>query len=136
MWMPAQTTAPPWRWPAGPPAPAPRPGRRRSPRRAARAAPRPEEPAHSAPSPRANACVLLVARAGEREDAAALVDGDLAEDVGGGAEAVEADPLGIADQAQRPVADQPGAEQRRRLHVRVALGDREAKRSSATASSA
>ena len=69
---------------------------------------------------------LLVALAGEGEDAAALVDGDLAEDVGGGAEAVEADPLGLADQAQRPVADQPGAEQRRRLRVRIAVGDRQA----------
>ena len=69
---------------------------------------------------------LLVALAGEGEDAPPLVDRDLAEDVGGGAEAVEADPLGVADQAQRPVADQPGAEQRRRLLVRVARGDREA----------
>ena len=60
---------------------------------------------------------LLVALAGEDEDAPPLVDGDLAEDVGRGAEAVEADPLGVADQAQRPVADQPGAEQRRRLLV-------------------
>jgi hypothetical protein len=53
------------------------------------------------------------------------VDGDLAEDVGGGAEAVEADPLGLADQAQRSVADQPGAEQRRRLDVLIVAEDRE-----------
>jgi hypothetical protein len=67
-----------------------------------------------------------VARTGEGEDAAAFVDRDLAEDVGGGAEAVEADPLGLADEAQSAVADQPGAEQRRRLIVGIALGDREA----------
>ena len=79
---------------------------------------------------------LLVALAGEGEDPPALVDGDLAEDVGGGAEAVEADPLGVADQAQRPVADQPGAEQRRRLLVRIGVRDGKQKRSSATASSA
>ena len=85
-----------------------------------------EDPAHSAPSSRAKSWRLGVALAGEGEDPPALVDGDLAEDVSGGAEAVEPDPLGVADQAQRPVADQPGAEQRRRLHVRVALGDREA----------
>jgi hypothetical protein len=69
---------------------------------------------------------LLVALAGEGEDAPAFVDRELAEDVGRCAEAVEADPLRLPDQPQRPVADQPGAEQRRRLQVRVALGQREA----------
>ena len=69
---------------------------------------------------------LLVAPAGEGEDTAAFVDRHLAEDVGGGAEPVEPDTLRLADQPQRPVADQPGAEQRRRLQVRVAVGDREA----------
>ena len=58
---------------------------------------------------------LVVALAGEGEDPPALVGRDLAEDVRGGAEAVEADPLGVADQAQRAVADQARAEQRRRL---------------------
>ena len=69
---------------------------------------------------------LGVARPGEREDAPALVRGDLADDVGRGAEAVEAEPLRVAAEPQRPVADQPGAQQRRRLEVRVALRDREA----------
>ena len=69
---------------------------------------------------------LLVAGAGEGEDPPSLVNRNLAEDVGGGAEPVEADALGVADQAQRPVADQAGAEQRRRLLVGLAVGDREA----------
>ena len=69
---------------------------------------------------------VLIPVAGEGEDAPPFVDGDLAEDVGGGAEAVEADPLRLADQPQRPVADQPGAEERRRLGVGVDVGDREA----------
>ena len=42
------------------------------------------------------------------------------------AEPVEAEPLGVARQAQRPEADQAGAEQRRRLEIRVAVGNREA----------
>src|SRR4029077_3470487 len=69
---------------------------------------------------------LLVTLAGEDEDASPLVNRDLAENVGGGAETVEADPLGLADQAQRPVADQAGAEQRRRPLVGQAGWDREA----------
>ena len=85
-----------------------------------------EEPAHSAPSPRANACVSASPSRVKAKTRRPWCDGDLAEDVGGGAEAVEADPLGLADQAQRPVADQPGAEQRRRLLVRVALRERQA----------
>ena len=67
-----------------------------------------------------------VALAGEGEDAPALVRARPGEDVGGGAEAVEADPLGLAGQAQRPIADQPGAEQRRRLLVGIAGRQREA----------
>ena len=76
-----------------------------------------EPPAHSAPSSRANACASASPGAGEGEDPPPLMAGDLADDVGRGAEAVEAEPLGVAGQPQRPVADQPGAEQRRRLHV-------------------
>ena len=69
---------------------------------------------------------LLVAGLGEGEDAPALVFRHLADDVRRGAEAVEAEALGVAGQAQRAVADQPGAEQRRRLQVGEALGYREA----------
>src|SRR5206468_6892579 len=70
---------------------------------------------------------IRVAWAGQREDLAPLVRRDLADDVRRGAEAVEADPLGVvATQPQRPIPDQPRAQKRRRLEVRVALGDREA----------
>jgi hypothetical protein len=54
------------------------------------------------------------------------VAGDLGDDVGGGAEAVEADPLGVARKAERAVADQPGAEERRRLEVVETVGNRQA----------
>ena len=74
-------------------------------------------PAHAAPSSSANRCVSRVAGPGERVDLASLVHGDLADDVGRGTEAVEPEPLGVAAQPQRPVADQPGAQQRRGLEV-------------------
>src|SRR5919204_145419 len=64
--------------------------------------------------------------ASECEHARALMARDLRHDVRRGAEAVEAEPFGITRQPQGPVADQPGAEQRRRLQVRVALRDRDA----------
>ena len=51
---------------------------------------------------------------------------DLDDDVGGGAEAVEPEPFGVAGQAERAVADEPGAEERRGLQVVVLLRDREA----------
>ena len=57
---------------------------------------------------------LGVFRAGEGEDAPALVTRDLAHDVRRGAEAVEADALAVAGELQRPVADEAGAEERRR----------------------
>src|SRR5205085_5173972 len=47
-------------------------------------------------------------------------------DVRRGAEAVQAEPLRVARGAQRAVADQAGAEERRRLLVGVALRDRKA----------
>ena len=47
---------------------------------------------------------------------------DLGQDVRGGAEAVQADPLRVAGHPQRAVSDQPRAQQRRRLQVRVAVG--------------
>ena len=51
---------------------------------------------------------------------------DLGDDVRRRAEAVEAEPLAVAREPQRAVADQPRAQQGRRLLVGVALGDREA----------
>ena len=62
----------------------------------------------------------------EAEHPPPLVPRDLDDDVRGGAEAVEAEPFGIAGEAQRAVADQPGAEERRRLQVVVGVGKREA----------
>ena len=53
------------------------------------------------------------------------MDGDLADDVRGGPEPVEAEPLAVAGQAQRPEPDQAGAQERRSLKVRVSLRDRE-----------
>src|SRR5581483_4195875 len=98
MWMPAQTTAPP-----------------RSRARSAWRTSGPtgakmiaassgsggassDAPAHTAPSSRAS----------------------------GGAEAVEAEALGVAAEAQCAIADEAGAEQRRGLVVRVAVGQGEA----------
>jgi len=69
---------------------------------------------------------LLVARTHEGEDPAPLVAGDLDDDVGGGPEAVESETLAVPRELQRAPADEPGAEQRRGLEVRVIVGDREA----------
>ncbi len=69
----------------------------------------------------------FVAAPGECVDFPTLVDRDLSGDVGGRAETVDADPLGIlAAQAVRAIADQTRAQQRRRRHVVVAGGQREA----------
>src|ERR687890_2765584 len=69
---------------------------------------------------------LLVAVPGEREDLSALMDRYLDDYVGGGTEAVEAEPSGVARGPQGAVADQARAQQRRGLEVRVALGEGEA----------
>ena len=68
----------------------------------------------------------VVSRPDEAEHAPSLVPRDLDDDVGGGAEAVEPEPFGVAGQAERAVADEPGAEERRGLQVVVLLRDREA----------
>ncbi len=67
-----------------------------------------------------------VAGAGEGVELAALVPGDLGHDVGGGAEAPDAEAARVAGHAQGAVADQAGAEQRGGLGVAVAVGQREA----------
>src|SRR5207244_11758301 len=69
---------------------------------------------------------VVVARTREGEDAPSFVPRDLRHDVGGGAEAVQAEPLGVPGRPQRAMADQAGAEERRRLLVGVALGNRKA----------
>ena len=67
-----------------------------------------------------------VAGAGEGEELAALVPGDLGHDVGGGAEAPDAEAAGVAGHAQGAQADQAGAQQRGGLGVVVAVGQGEA----------
>ncbi len=71
---------------------------------------------------------LVVARAREREDAAALPERHLRHDVGCGAEPVDAQPRRIAGHLQRAPADEAGAEQRRHMRVvhRKPVGDRQA----------
>ena len=59
----------------------------------------------------------LVAGPGEGEDAASFVAGELRDDVRRGAEAVEPEALAVAGGAERAVADQPRAEERRQLRV-------------------
>ena len=66
-----------------------------------------------------------VARAREGEHAPAFMHRDLADDVRGRTEAVQPEPHAVAGQPQRAVADQPAAQQRRRLEVRVPVGQRE-----------
>ena len=59
-------------------------------------------------------------------DALALVAGDLRDDVGGGAEAIEAERLAVAGHAVGAVADEAGAEQRGGFGVAVFLRQVEA----------
>jgi hypothetical protein len=61
---------------------------------------------------------------------------DLRADVRGGAEAVEAEPLGVAGETERAVPDQPGAEEQHRFEVAEAVRVRRRSRSSATVHSA
>ena len=68
----------------------------------------------------------LVVGAREREHAPALVDRHLADDVRRRAEAVDARGARRRRRAAGPVADQPGAQERRAWKVLVALGEREA----------
>ncbi len=68
----------------------------------------------------------VVAGAGEREHSPALERRHLADHVGGGPEPVQPESLGVAGERQRAVADQPAAQQRRRLLVGESLGQRQA----------
>ena len=75
------------------------------------------------------ACELLgalIARAREGVHVATLVDGDLADHVSRRAESVQPEPRGVAGELQRPVADQPAAQQRRRLLIGELGGQLEA----------
>ena len=59
----------------------------------------------------------LVAGPGEGVHLSPLVHGDLADHVGGRSESVQAQPGGVTGEAQRSVADQASAQQRRQLLV-------------------
>ena len=50
---------------------------------------------------------------------------DLADDVRGGTEPVQAQPRRVARHRERPVSDQPGAQERGGLEIRIPLGHRE-----------
>ena len=121
MWMPAQTTVPPFSLHAAPPDQL-ADGREDDDgvELLGRAGERVARPGRAELA--GERLRLVVTRARSREDLASLRDRDLADDVRGRAEAVQADPLRVAGEAQRPVADEAGAEQRCRLVVRVARG--------------
>ena len=68
----------------------------------------------------------LIAGAGEGVHLAALMNGDLADHVRCRAEAVQAEAPRVAGEPQRAVADQPAAQQRRRLLVGQSVGQRQA----------
>ena len=67
-----------------------------------------------------------VAGAGEGEEPAALMARHLGHDVRGGAKAVDPEALRVARHAQGAIADQPGAHQWRRLDIAVTRIDRKA----------
>src|SRR5205823_11178504 len=71
--------------------------------------------------PAGEVLLLDVTRRGEREDATALVAGNLGDDVRRVAKAIETNPLRVAGQPQGAIADQSRAEQWRRLQVRIVL---------------
>jgi len=85
-----------------------------------------EPPAHSAPSERENSWLSASPSRVNAKTRRPLPARDLADDVCGGAEPVEPDALRVAGQNERAIADQPGAEQRGRLQIRIPLGDWEA----------
>src|SRR5439155_23209891 len=65
--------------------------------------------------------LLRVTRRGKGKHASTLVAGDLRDDVGRVAEAIETDALRIAREPERPIADQAGTEQRCGMHIRITL---------------
>src|ERR1700694_6157797 len=71
--------------------------------------------------------LFRIARRGKGEDPSTLEPGDLGDDVRRVAEAIQTDALRIARAPQRAIADQAGAETRRRVQVVVTLGQRKTK---------
>src|SRR5437762_12524608 len=68
----------------------------------------------------------VVAGAREREHGPSLISRDLRDDVRRPAESVQSQPVRVPRGRERPVSDQPRAQERRRLEIRVALRDPEA----------
>src|SRR5438874_11663289 len=64
-----------------------------------------------------------IARTGESENLASFKPRDLTNDMGSGAESVQAEPFWVAAFAQRAKADQPGAQQRRGCDVFESVGN-------------
>jgi hypothetical protein len=126
MWMPAQTTVPPGAS-AFSAAGNKRPHGREDDRRVELLRRRLVGAAHPGRAQRSRELLGAgVAGAGEGIDLAALVDGDLTDLVGRGAEAVEPEARRIAAHPVGAIADQPAAQQRRGLHVGDVVGDVEA----------
>ena len=106
MWMPAQTTRPPlrtWRSASGTRAPT---GANRIAASSGSGGASPDACADAQPSARAKSRARSVAGPGEGVNAPALPGRDLGEDVGGGAEAVEAErlPLPASLSARQPIS--------------------------------
>src|SRR5262249_33963874 len=125
MWIPAQITAPPLataRNAAGTSGPA---GAKMIAASSSSGAGRSDGPAQSAPSSRANAAAGAGGGAGGGPGGA-RAPAPRPQGGGGGADPVRPEPLGVARESRRGVADQAGAEQRSRLEVGIAVGNREA----------
>ena len=70
---------------------------------------------------------FVVARAGEGVNFAALVARNLCDDMRRRAESEKADTFCVAGLEQRTITNQSGAQQRRRLGVRIEIGEQETK---------
>ena len=68
----------------------------------------------------------VIAGPSERKDLPPLMPSNLGDDVGRRAEAVDSQPPGLTGHHERSIADQTGAQQRRSLCIRIPGGDRKA----------
>ena len=126
MWIPAQTTVAPFavaRSAAGTSSPA---GAKMIAASSSSGAGPAESPAHSAPSSSASDCAASSPARVNANTRRPWCRATCADDVRRGAEPVQPEPLGVAGEPQRAVADQARAEERRRLLVAVALRHRHA----------
>ena len=83
-----------------------------------------EPPAHAQPSERANACPVSSCGRVNAKTSRPWRDRDLRNQVRRGAETIEPDARRVTGHAQRAVADQSRAQQRRGMHVVDACGQR------------